>query len=62
MRSHRLGVPASELLGLVIYLVEHGHASIWPSQMSRNFWDEAGKFVQSQVKSAYRRSGMCAYL
>ena len=24
--------------------------------------DEAGKFVQSQVKSAYCRSGMCAYL
>ena len=52
----------SELLGLVIYLVEHGHASTWPRQMSRNFWDEAGKFVQSQVKSAYCRSGMCAYL
>lgn len=48
----------SEIKSLVEYLMLHTDGTHWVSHNDPNFWDGAGKFIQSQIQSLHCRTGI----
>ena len=47
----------AELEGLILFLMLHSSGNEWVNHKHKQFWDQAGTFIQQLLKTSYCRTG-----
>ena len=47
----------AELEGLVLFIMLHSSGREWVTRKQKQFWDQAGTFIQQLLKTSYCRTG-----